>query len=139
MLRISCSSVAAFQAMMEGLINNAIASEASLSSVRDAITNKKGKWEKTPFAQKWQKSLEELKQPLDEFNTYDEVMYKRFRIPLIHPHDAILADIDQLDCDAMRSGFRAGWVAFARLYDGLKKSHDSNSWEKMCACHNLEA
>jgi hypothetical protein len=138
MLKISSACVAAFQAMMEGLINNAIASETALANVKVAITNKKGEWDHASFEQKWIKSLVELRQSSIEFESYNKSIYKRFRIPLIHPHDAKLADIDLLEFAVMRDGFRAGWMAYERLYDGLGKSHDPNSWQTMCQQYGID-
>lgn len=138
MLKISSASIAAFQAMMEGLINNAIASESALASVKSEFTNKNGEWGQTPFERKWKASLTALGQSSTEFESYNISIYKRFRIPLIHPHDANLADIDSLEFAVMRNGYRDGWMAFERLYDGLGKSHDSNSWETMCQTYGVQ-
>lgn len=137
MFKISAASIAAYQAMMEGLINNAIGAEPMLAAVKASLTNNKGVWEKVPFEQKWNQSLVALNKPTKAFDSYNIGFYKKFRIPLIHPNDANLAELDQIECSAMKLGFMNGWLAFQDLYDGLGKSHDADSWKTMCSTYGI--
>lgn len=135
MFKISAVCIATYQAMMEGLINNAIDNEKALLTVKNNLGPKN--WERAPFKDKWEKSLTALNKPINDFGKYNSEFYKKFRIPLIHPTNSNLNNFNKIECSSIKSGFKHGWVAYQNLFDGLGKPHDNNSWETMCNNYNI--
>lgn len=136
MFKIMTASVAMFQAMMEAVINNALETEGALSIARDELTNTRGIWDKAPFKSKWEKSLQVLGKTTDNFDSYHDGVYKRFRIPLVHPTETAISHLDELDYPTVLPGYQKGWAAYQDLYSGLGKPHDE-SWEKMCELYSV--
>ncbi len=126
MFRISSASVMMFQAMMEAIIIDARNTEPLLSGVPGRS-----------FKQKWSEALKAVSRDTTSFLTYNETIYKKFRIPMIHPDPKKLGDFDDLNTAVLLSGYREGWNAYEELYDGLGHPHDPDSWRTMCETHEL--
>ncbi len=127
MFRISSASIMMFQAMMEALINDSLEKESALSNV-----NKNG-----GFRSKWETALETLGQDAGTFLKYFDDIYKKYRIPIVHPKEIELKSFNDISFLEILKGYYNGWDAWSKLYDGLCHPHDPDSWKTMCQTYSL--
>lgn len=127
MFRVAAASVMMFQAMMEAVINDSIESEAVL------LQAKKEK----KFVRKWRVSLGVVGRTSTAFDNYNQRIYRKYRIPFVHPSRRSLRGFDDLSTAELLLGFREGWRAFEALYEGLGHPHSQGSWQTMCDTYGL--
>jgi len=127
MFRVSAASIMMFQAMMEALINDVLSRESVLVGI-----SKTGS-----FHDKWSKSLSILDQDNSSFVEYKNDIYTKYRNPLVHPKKLKPGTFDEVSFRRLYNGFYAGWDAYKKLSEGIKRPHSDRSWEVMCEGYKL--
>ncbi|MFC1626429.1 hypothetical protein ACFL19_01860 [Pseudomonadota bacterium] len=88
------------------------------------------------FVKKWDDALA-AKGISPNFNEYAS-FYKDIRIALTHPDRPERIDkINSIGFLSIYQGIKSGWEAEVRLASALGRPHDKNSWETMCAIHQV--
>jgi hypothetical protein len=125
------------EAIIEMCINEDGAKEDNLQSKKEPSSSKD---DKRDFKNKWEDSFDLKSLDKTDFNKYDTIIYKKYRLPLAHPTNENLKDdpFHNIDLPEVLKGFEFGWKAFAAISAAIGKPHDVNSWETICQTHQLQ-
>lgn len=125
-IRALSGAVIMFQASMEAIISMAYTDF-------DILGDKPYK-----FKNRWATAFERagIHPPHKNFDTYYDDIYKGLRNRLVHlgKGDDGRSDVEaisQIDFDTTYKGIRAGWWAYAELYEALGNPH-THTWEELC-------